>query len=200
MVIIETTKEEELTQLEQLYRNSEGLQQQGSFRVNRQPLPEVKLRNIDEDTPQDDILNDFRDRLDLEGQHQVEIKHIRKERNGTQTAIISVPRNKYRAILRKEKTKIGWNCVTIEENLRIRRCGRCLSYGHSPKYCKAPSARCPGCSGGHTWDECKATKMNCNACCEFNAKNDCRREVQHHFFSKECPTYLEEAQRARERI
>lgn len=186
--------------MEQLYKDSEGLQQQSSFRVKRQPLPDIKIRNIDDDIPQEDILNEFKDRLDLKDQSQVEIKHVRKEKNGTQTAFLSVPRNKYRAILRKEKTKIGCNCVTIEENLRIRRCGRCLSYGHSPKYCKSSSTRCPGCSGEHTWDECKNSKSNCNACHTFNTNNNGQRETRHHFFSKNCPTYLEEAQRARERI
>ena len=57
----------------------------------------------------------------------------------------------------------GYNCERVEMECRVRRCGRCQTYGHYSDGCSAPH-RCGKCAGQHPTATCKSNKIKCASC------------------------------------
>ncbi|XP_054745492.1 uncharacterized protein LOC129249847 [Anastrepha obliqua] len=148
----------------------------------------VEIRDLDEITTKEDIGEAIRTQVnELNLFSENAIKSVRAAYAGTQTAVISLPALDARRLLEKQKLKIGWAVCRIREKPDLRRCYRCLEYGHLARACKNEDDRSQNClkcgEKGHQAKVCEK-KPFCGAC-----KRNGREDTSHQNGSRKCPLY-----------
>lgn len=92
----------------------------------------------------------------------------------------------------KNKVKSNWATTSfVEEGIRVKRCMRCLHFGHSKDTCVSQHPSCGKCGNGdHLSKDCKSKDAKCINCVSANrnAKKNLY-DVSHNTFSKDCPCY-----------
>uniref|UniRef100_A0A6P7HCD3 Uncharacterized protein LOC114349073 n=1 Tax=Diabrotica virgifera virgifera TaxID=50390 RepID=A0A6P7HCD3_DIAVI len=112
---------------------------------------------------------------------EVDIKILRTNRNGEQSATIAVRPTNAEELRKYNTIVIGWVWCPISERYTPTRCYKCLHYGHSTYDCKGESrvACCYNClKTGHTAVQCNNTAY-CLTC----------KEEGHRMDRMQCPAY-----------
>ncbi|XP_041632353.1 uncharacterized protein [Drosophila kikkawai] len=84
---------------------------------------------------------------------------MRKAFGGTQTATVSLRPDHARRLLDKGKIRIGWVVCRIRQKTELRRCFKCMGYGHTSTRCRASDS------------VAKATQNSCFRCGEEGHKH-----------------------------
>ncbi|XP_054089783.1 uncharacterized protein LOC128922628 [Zeugodacus cucurbitae] len=150
----------------------------------------VEIRDLDEITTKEDIAEAIQSQIkELKHFDKDSIKNIRSAYLGTQTATISLPAREARILLEARKIKIGWVVCRVRTKQILRRCFRCLEYGHFAKSCSNPDDRSKCCvkcgETGHFAKTC-TKKPSCTVC-----KKNGRQNTDHQIGSTKCPIYQE---------
>ncbi|XP_049309471.1 uncharacterized protein LOC125777805 [Bactrocera dorsalis] len=119
----------------------------------------VEVRDLDDITTKEDIAQAIRTEFEELRLFSVEcIKNIRPAYAGTQKAIISLQAQEAKHLLAAQKIKIGWTICRIREKAQLKKCFRCLEYGHVAKACSNPEDRSKCCikcgEEGHFAKDC----------------------------------------------
>lgn len=145
----------------------------------------LECKDIDEATSKEEICAALTEQVNFEFKTAM-IKNVRKAYGGTQTATISLPTVIANKLLEIRKVRIGWVYCRIREKIVLKRCFRCLEFGHFVKACKSPNDRTALCircgENGHKLKDCKG-RPNCLLC---KAKSV---ESGHITGSRRCPEY-----------
>lgn len=145
----------------------------------------VKIRDLDEMTTIGKVIRAQANEFNVFSESA--IKRVRVACAVTQTALISLPALEARRLLDKPKLKIGWVVCRIREKPDMRRCYRCLEYGHLARACKNEDDRSQNClkcgEKGHQAKVCEK-KPFCGAC-----KRNGREDTSHQIGSRKCPLY-----------
>ncbi|XP_064461696.1 uncharacterized protein LOC135371638 [Ornithodoros turicata] len=198
LLIVESRKED-INKIERIFNESDNLTECGNFKVNTPPRPEVKFKFIEEGMEKKDIKNELIYGNDLqEHLDQIDVKYVRSERDGTQTAFISLPKEAYNTLTKEGTIKIGWSRCIVEEHYNVKRCTKCLTYGHVAKFCKGTQIFCPFCSNNHKEEDCKAEEPRCRACLQSNMNSRTPVDLEHKYYDRNCPTYIAQVQRIQE--
>nr|AMS38370.1 hypothetical protein [Bactrocera tryoni] len=148
----------------------------------------VEIRDLDEITTKEDIAVAIRSQIkELNSFDENAIKTMRQAYAGTQTAVISLPAADSKRLLDAHKIKIGWVVCRIREKPNLRKCFRCLEYGHLARACTSEDDRSKCCAKcgekGHFAKECDKSP-SCAAC-----KSSGKKETGHRIGSWKCPLY-----------
>lgn len=149
----------------------------------------VELRDLDDITTKDDIAEAIRSEIKELGLFSVSaIKTIRAAYAGTQIAVISLPAQEAKYLLQAQKIKIGWTICRIREKAQLKKCFRCLEYGHVAKACSNLEDRSKCCikcgEEGHFAKSCTNNPF-CIAC-----KKNGKANTEHQIGSRKCPIYI----------
>ncbi|KAI8118185.1 Retrovirus-related Pol polyprotein from type-1 retrotransposable element R1 [Lucilia cuprina] len=90
----------------------------------------VECRDIDEVTTKEEICTALINQFGAEDINEANIKSLRKGFRDTQTAIINLPIDVAKKVLKAGKVRIGWVICRIREQLYPKKCYRCLEFGH----------------------------------------------------------------------
>lgn len=145
----------------------------------------IEIRHIDEITTSEDVLDAIKGKLDNYEISATTAISMRKSFGSTQIASISLPARDAQELLKLEKIKIGWTVCPIREKTTLKKCFRCLEYGHIAKLCQNEDRAklCRRCGeGGHIAKDCKK-----EASCMF-CKSSGLVETKHIAGSGRCPT------------
>lgn len=96
----------------------------------------IVCKDIDEVTTKEDVLKALTTELQIDGLPATAIRSLRASYGGTQTAVISLPFEYARRIVKAGKIKIGWTICRVREATKPTACFRCLDFGHLAKDCK----------------------------------------------------------------
>lgn len=156
----------------------------------------VEIRDLDEITSEEDISNAIRTQVkELGDFDKGAIKSIKAAYAGTQTAVLSLSALQARALLEAKNIKIGWVICRIRERPKLKKCYRCLEYGHLARTCSNPDDRSQSClkcgEKGHFAKTCDK-KPSCDVC-----KKNGRGSTDHQIGSKKCPMYQAACKRAK---
>lgn len=117
----------------------------------------VVCKDMDEVTTKQEVLEALKKQLEITSLQESAIRSMREAYGGTQTAVISLPFEHAKKILRAGKVKIGWTICRVREATKPQSCFRCFDYGHLAKDCKGEdrSKLCRKCGKeGHIAKNC----------------------------------------------
>ncbi|CAD7089637.1 unnamed protein product [Hermetia illucens] len=150
-----------------------SLGEEAQVRARKQELV-IECKDIDEITTKEDIRDALEKQFGPLGLQDSAIRGLRKAYGGTQTATISLPTEAAFKLLVAGKVKIGWVVCRLREQVSLKRCFRCLEFGHIAAKCIGDCDRskcCRKCGGeGHMFRECKA-EPECMLCKENKSGN-----------------------------
>ncbi|XP_017478968.1 PREDICTED: uncharacterized protein LOC108368603 [Rhagoletis zephyria] len=95
----------------------------------------VECKDIDEVTTKEEVYNAIKSLPGLEGIESSDITGLRPAYAGTQTATISLPAPKAKKLIQLGKVKVGWDNCRIRERVQLKKCFKCLQYGHMSRNC-----------------------------------------------------------------
>lgn len=163
----------------------EALGEQASVRTLTQRTT-IELKDVDEVTSKEDICEAVKAQFGLEVSI-ADIVSLRKAYGGTQTATMNLPAENASKLLDAKRIKIGWVICRIRERILLKKCFKCLEFGHLAKQCKNEEDRsklCRKCgTEGHIAKDC-----NNDPSCMF-CRKDHPEDAKHIAGSSKCPVF-----------
>jgi Arginine methyltransferase-interacting protein, contains RING Zn-finger len=149
---------------------------QAKVTENKRP---VLISNLDLITSEDEVKTAIFNELKGKGinlqEEKVEVKNLRVNRRGTQSAEVWLPVEASTILHDMGKVKIGWSVCAVRMKVRIDRCYNCLKIGHLGQSCRAPrnqEKKCLKCTQiGHVVMDCKNVSY-CNECKQSGHRAD----------------------------
>lgn len=127
----------------------------------------IEVKDLDEITTKEEVALALSEQLKLQKPiPETAIKSMRKTYAGTQTAVVSLPASIANKALAAGKVRIGWVNCRLRGKPDLKRCYRCLGYGHHAKDCKSEdrSEHCYRCGEkGHKAKDC-SSEPECMLC------------------------------------
>lgn len=147
----------------------------------------IECKDMDEITTKGDICVALEEQLQTSGLEEEQIKSIRKAYGGTQTAKISLPLPLAKKALSLGKIRIGWSICRLREVVSLKKCYKCLEFGHIATGCKNNVDRsklCRKCGGeNHIAKNC-TKEPECMFC-----KSNGEKDLKHVAGSFKCPVF-----------
>lgn len=144
----------------------------------------VEMRDVDEVTDAQDISEAIKAQLELEV--PAEAIRLRKAYGETQIATINLPGEEANKMIKAGKIKIGWTVCRIRERTVLKKCFKCLEFGHIATQCRNEdrSKLCRSCGkDGHIAKDCREEPL-----CMF-CKKDRPKDAKHIAGSSRCPVF-----------
>ncbi|XP_015123417.1 uncharacterized protein LOC107045607 [Diachasma alloeum] len=166
--------------------------------LSKEPREDIEIKDIDEETSKEDVLEALQRAVGEEHQMGPEtIQSMRKAYGGTQTGCLTLTSAAVKKILGEDdhgKIKIGWVKCRIRRVQRPVKCFKCWHYGHLASKCRSAVDRsklCARCAGdGHNAKECPKDPR-CALCAEDGKTENCA----HVAGTSRCPDYREALQK-----
>jgi hypothetical protein len=154
----------------------------------------LEIRDIDETAEKQDIVDAIKEQL--QDKTPVDIGCVLfKGYGGMQVALVSLPDAAADAIMEAGKVRVNLVNCRIRERTEVKRCLRCLGFGHMSSRCKGQDRKgcCWNCGEeGHTSKNC-VKESSCVAC------GDRKLDTRHKPGSRNCPTFREELDKQKRR-
>lgn len=144
----------------------------------------VEIRDVDEITSERDVSEALKAQLAITIPDDA--IRLRKAYGGTQIATIKLPGEEASKMIKAGKIRIGWTICRIRERTELKKCFKCLEFGHIATQCRNQdrSKLCRKCGkDGHIAKDCTADPM-----CMFCSK-DKAIDAKHVAGSSRCPVF-----------
>lgn len=142
-VVLESGTKEDIKKVQASLLTEEKLKSKGTVRKSSRSCQEIKITQIEQDLSISEIKELVKNNKHEDYGEEIEVLFTRKDPYRTQTAFVAVPREAHRPVLDRQRTKVGWSRCPMEENIRVKRCSKCLTYGLSAKICTSEENFCP---------------------------------------------------------
>lgn len=123
-------------------------------------------------------------------------KIIKNKFNDSSNYVVEVDSETRRILINKEKVKVGYQRIFVEDAIPVMQCYHCLRFGHGTARClqreKDEKPVCSYCGLDHTHSVCgnKDKQPNCKNCCIQNEKYKLTFPVNHRANDKNnCKVY-----------
>lgn len=139
---------------------------QAEIRTHKQEV-RIEVRDMDEVTTKEEICTALINQFGANDIKETDIKSLRRSYGDTQSAVVSLPIGIGRKALMVGKIRIGWVICRIREQVTLKKCYRCLEFGHFASKCTNTQDRsnmCRRCGEtGHIAKNC-TNKPECMLC------------------------------------
>ncbi|XP_011309786.1 uncharacterized protein [Fopius arisanus] len=156
-----------------------GLLKEEAVVLSKEPLENLAIKDLDEDTSKEDVLEALQTVAGEEhGIAPEAVKSLRAAYGGTRTAAVTLTASVAKNILAEHgKIKIGWVNCRIRRVERPMKCFNCWHCGHLSTKCTSAVDRsrvCIKCADdGHKAEECKKKELRCALCTENGNLENC---------------------------
>lgn len=184
-VIITSTSPESIARLEEELKTNAATRDKVATRRPRKRLPKIKIVNIPEDMPVEELTERMVQQNELNcSADDMAIVTTWKGRSGT-TAIVELNKRGFEALQNRNRIFIQWTSCPFYDSTFVPRCTNCARTGHLEREC-SNSSRCTECAGDHHHRNCSASTQRCSACQEAGVPD---AEKNHSFMSFRCPVF-----------
>lgn len=161
--------------------------------------PRIFIRGIEEEMTEEELKTCLVKQNECLGDGEVEIRSVKKMKRNY-TAVIETNSSNFNAAMREGKLRVGWRICPVSEYIYVMRCYRCCGYNHKADKCTNEEC-CRKCAGrGHKAAECESQETKCVNCYMVNEKLKLNLDCLHGVYDTECPVYLRQMSRQRERV
>lgn len=94
----------------------------------------------------------------------------------------------FNKLVKKDFLYIGWRRCGFRESFHVKKCYKCLKYGHLAKDCRF-SIVCSNCAGNHSYNNCNSDEKKCINCVDYNLKFKAKLSINHSSFDANCECY-----------
>ncbi|XP_017470018.1 PREDICTED: uncharacterized protein LOC108361778 [Rhagoletis zephyria] len=147
----------------------------------------LEIKNIDEVTTRDEVLDALRSNLPNEETMPSAIRSMRAAYGGTQTCTLSLPALTAQTLLDKSKIRIGWVICRVRQKEVVTRCFKCHDFGHVGRQCRNEEDRTNLCFRCGKPDH-KARSCSNQPSCILCLKNG-QNNTNHATGSRTCPIF-----------
>ncbi|KAG0435538.1 hypothetical protein HPB47_018427 [Ixodes persulcatus] len=186
-----------LDRLAEAIKANEETASQLTTRRSEKRAPQVKIMRVDPGVEARDLVEDLTSTNNIPTEDQNKVVASFRGASGTMVHILEVGPRTRDILLQKRRVHLGWTSCPVYENLGVRRCTKCCTYGHTAKVCASQSPACTVCSGDHPGANCRVFEKRCRACIRNNEQFKTKFNVEHPFGSRACRALLEKEQQAR---
>ncbi|XP_055838199.1 uncharacterized protein LOC129906442 [Episyrphus balteatus] len=168
--------------------------------INRNPR--IKISYISDRFEENDLISCIRKQNDFLKNSELKFKTMWKrkgKRSDYYTAIIEMDVNSYNEIMKVGKISVGWDKCEVSEAIYVKRCYKCLGFGHFSKDCTSDRMTCLKCGGQHKGSECTAECLSCVNCVKMNEELKLNLDVNHNALDNCCEVYLRRLKTERKR-
>lgn len=89
-----------------------------------------------------------------------------------------------------KRVRSSWTTSRVVEGIKVKRCIRCLRFGHIKDRCRDEHVTCAKCGGNHMSDKCTpGTPLKCVNCVDSNKNHKTEYDTEHNSLSGKCPCY-----------
>lgn len=147
----------------------------------------LEIKDLDEITTKEDICQAIMNQYKEVAIQTADVVSLRRAYAGMQSATVMLPTGKANILLKAGKIKIGWVVCRIRLKCQLKKCFRCLEYGHFARDCKGNVDRSKCCikcgAEGHIAKVCEKDPkcMLCAGKYPYNAS--------HVTGSRTCPAF-----------
>lgn len=142
----------------------------------------VHITDIDADIDEEELKKEIvKNGVDI-SEKQLTVASLRPNRSGNQTATVKMKKDAAAELVKRGRIKIGWVLCRLRFRVNIRRCYKCLDFGHRTSVCTGPdkSDTCMQCGKrGHKAKECEEKILYCTSC----------KDEGHRADSTKCPLF-----------
>jgi hypothetical protein len=188
---------------------AKALGEEFEVKIPKDFSPRIKILNaalpddMDDNEKIYEFLKDRNSELANAKYAKVIMKYQRKQTNeGDEKCfdiILECDGNTYEYYVGGRKIKIGWSAYKVVDGTHVKRCMKCLAYGHKKDECRNKSMACARCGDNHLEKDCKVKVFTCCNCSKVNRK--ARRQVyqeDHRATDSRCPVFqLQKERRSR---
>ncbi|CAH1106619.1 unnamed protein product [Psylliodes chrysocephalus] len=161
----------------------------------------LKDVNLNDKQPNDDLLNEIftlNDLIDNFSLNEMKIVAVLNFNNKSNIIFETTP-NLRKCIIAKGFLYVGWKKCFVNDHLRIIKCKKCHSFGHTEKTCTS-TVKCIMCSNDHDSKQCNSTHRKCINCTSNNNKFRTKFDTNHSANDKACLVYKNYIQHLQSKI
>ena len=128
----------------------------------------------------------------IESERDMKLLFTKPSAPGFKTAVVSITPSIRQTIVKNgNRVYIQFSRCRVYDHYCVRRCGRCMAYGHETDHCHAKEPICGHCAQKHMSNECNnKSQLKCHHC---NTSD--REETEHSVFNTGCPAFITAKQR-----
>lgn len=199
-IAVHCKDEESRNKLKETLQNKFGEKYSITESKNLNPRLLIKNVNLDGLESPDDILDNIVSLNSFLNTKKPYIKFVTelKYRNSTNIVIEVTPALR-KVLLQEGSLFIGWKKSSVQDHLRVLKCFKCCSYGHTEKVCKSDLI-CPKCTRNHKLKECDSEVPQCINCLNYNKSNKKKLPTDHSSYFNGCPLYQSYIENLKSRI
>jgi hypothetical protein len=113
--------------------------------------------------------------------------------------VIEIDTATHDEIMLRRKIRLGWRIYQCVDCIYVRRCFKCIAFGHIASDCRSVIA-CANCDGNHKSTECNSNVKKCCNCSTMNEKHNLTLDTKHSAWSNVCPVYLKRLEAAKKAL
>lgn len=126
---------------------------------------------------------------------KLDVKFFMRKDGKITNAVVEVSPKVRQMMMKMKRLYFPFCTKRVDDFRQPTRCFKCLSFGHTSKWCNSKDQTCSNCNGNHRSDQCQVkekikTCINCvrsNDKCQVESR---KVDVNHDLHSKTCPKYL----------
>lgn len=183
-IIIKCQTKSQTSKLEEEIKNK--LSDKYEVDLTNMRKPRIKIVNFNQELDREQISSSIIEQNNLLN-GSVNVVYVRKDKNKTQTIFCECSPQSFNKIMAKQNIYIGWQRLSVYEDLDVPRCFHCQGYYHKKKNCQNKLV-CPICSEEHEENECPKQKKCCKNCKNSNEKYKTKYNIEHLANDQNCPT------------
>lgn len=154
--------------------------------------PKICITFIPDCIKDSEIIKSIQDKnenlADLMTEEDMKMLFIKSSAPGYKTAVIIVSPNIRKQINKNDnRIYLHFSRCRVYDHYWVRRCGKCMGYGHKTNACRAENAVCGHCAQNHLSNSCtNKQQLKCHHCTAIG-----REETGHSSFSTQCPSFIQ---------
>lgn len=190
-VIVSLDNNESVTKLKDIAERS--LNDDYKIELTGERKLRVKIVNISEQLSEANIINSLKIQNNFLQDSEMTVKKIFKTKKIYKpfVVVLETDTETYNKLMSAGKVNLEWDKCGVYDGFFVRRCFRCLGFGHKSDVCKAIKSICADCAEEREENhKCESETKKCSNCCKVQNDTNLKLDIYHSAFDTvNCKVY-----------